>query len=336
MIENGQAQAAIDHCLHILKFYPRHVDTYRLLGTGYLETHRTMEASDIFQRVLSVLPDDLVAHIGRSVICEEESRLDDAIWHMQRAFEIQPANRILQSELRRLYGLRDGIEPTRVYLTRGALAHMYIKGELYPQAVAELQAALSEEPSRLDLQIVLARIYHQIGRGKEAIQTCTSILNLLPNCLDANRILLENPMDGVHEQDRTTYLNRVQALDPYYMFVTREKPASKQVSDIAVSLERLERGSATDNHKPPNSDELIPEADETIYTGSESLDSLPDWIRDLEAGSLTSSPGQSETMDLNGIVQPGINLSDGATGEPTLDSLEEVPISEEDTKPTQL
>jgi hypothetical protein len=32
MIEKGQSAQAIAHCRHILKFYPKHIDTYRLLG----------------------------------------------------------------------------------------------------------------------------------------------------------------------------------------------------------------------------------------------------------------------------------------------------------------
>jgi hypothetical protein len=44
MIENGQTEGAIDHSLHVLKYFPRHVDTYRLLGTAYLEDHRYSEA----------------------------------------------------------------------------------------------------------------------------------------------------------------------------------------------------------------------------------------------------------------------------------------------------
>lgn len=336
MIENGQAQAAIDHCLHILKVYPRHVDTYRLLGTGYLEIDLYEEASDLFQRVLSVLPDDMVAHIGMSVIREHSGELDAAIWHMQRAFEIQPANRILQSELHRLYGQRDGIEPARVLLTRGALAHMYIKGDLYPQAIAELQSAITEEVNRLDLQVVLARTYHQVGRGKDAVQICTSILTHLPNSLDANRILIENSKDDDPVEDRSDYLKRVQGLDPYYMFITRDKPTSGRVSDIAVSLERLERGTPTDGIEPPNNEERIPKVSDTIYNNVESLDSLPEWIRDLESAPQSTSAGLSENLDQNVTTEPELNHVDDPAKGRIVDSLEEVPIDEEDTKPTQL
>src|SRR3990170_3544045 len=90
-----------------------------------------------------------------------------AIWHMDRPFETPPANPAIQQELRRLIGRRDGIEPHKVRLTRGALARMYAHGELYPQAVAELRAALQEDSDRADLQVVLAEMYWRTGQRQE-------------------------------------------------------------------------------------------------------------------------------------------------------------------------
>ena len=80
-----------------------------------------------------------------SIIREDEGNLDEAIWHMERAFEAQPSNAAIQSELQRLYGRRDGVTPPRIRMTRGALAHMYMQGELYPQAISETRAVLDED-----------------------------------------------------------------------------------------------------------------------------------------------------------------------------------------------
>jgi len=86
--------------------------------------------------ILSVFPDDLLAHAGLSAIHEENRELDKAIWHMEQAFETQPSNQTIQDELRRLIGKRDGSEPSKIRLTRGALIRMYAKGELYQQAIS--------------------------------------------------------------------------------------------------------------------------------------------------------------------------------------------------------
>ena len=139
-IEGGQLDEAVAHCQYILKTFPMHVDTYRLLGKAFLEARRYADAADIFQRVLMAVPDDFVSHVGMSIIRDDENKLDDAIWHMERAFEVQPSNSAIQGELRRLYGRRDGVEPSKIRLSRDALANMYSQGELFNQAIAEIHS----------------------------------------------------------------------------------------------------------------------------------------------------------------------------------------------------
>ena len=125
LVEQGQRlDEAIAHCRHILQTFPKHLETYRLLGKAYLEAKRYEQAVDIFQRVLVAAPEDFVAHVGMSIIADDKGKLDDAIWHMERAFEVQPSNAAIQGELQRLFGRRDGVEPPKIRLTRGALAHM--------------------------------------------------------------------------------------------------------------------------------------------------------------------------------------------------------------------
>ena len=90
LIDQGATNEAIAHCRHILKTFPKHLETYRLLGKSYLESHRYGEAVDVFSRVLMSVPDDFVSHVGMSIINDEQNKLDDSIWHMERAFEALP------------------------------------------------------------------------------------------------------------------------------------------------------------------------------------------------------------------------------------------------------
>ncbi len=189
MIDNGQLDEAVAHCRHILATFPKHIATYRLLGKAHLEQQRISDATDIFQRVLSAIPDDFLANVGMSIIREDENNLDASIWHMELAYEAQPSNTAIQDELRRLYGRRDGMQPPKVRLTRGALAKMYAKGGLLDQAIAELHAAISEDPNRYDLQLLLAGMYYQTSLQGEAVEACINILKKLPFCLAANQIL---------------------------------------------------------------------------------------------------------------------------------------------------
>src|SRR4030066_323927 len=145
LIEREKLDEAIAHCRHILQTFPKHLETYRLLGKAYLEAKRYNEAVDIFNRVLMAVPDDFVSNVGMSIIRDEQNKLDDAIWHMERAYEAQPSNSAIQAELQRLYGRRDGVEPPKIRMTRGALAHMYVQGELYPKAISEIRAVLATD-----------------------------------------------------------------------------------------------------------------------------------------------------------------------------------------------
>ncbi len=51
MIDHGHFDEAVAHCQNILARFPKHVETYRLLGKAYLEQGRHADAADIFQRV---------------------------------------------------------------------------------------------------------------------------------------------------------------------------------------------------------------------------------------------------------------------------------------------
>ncbi|TAK10973.1 MAG: tetratricopeptide repeat protein [Anaerolineae bacterium] len=250
MVDHGQIDEAIAHCRHILQTYPRHVDTYRLLGKAYLEGQRYGDAADILQRVLSSVPEDFISHVGMSIIREDEGNMDSAIMHMERAFEGQPSNQAIQDELRRLYGRRDGREPGRIRLTRGALARMYAHGNLHDQAVAELQAALTEDPQRPDLSILLAEMYFQLGKKADAADACTKLLAKLPNCLAANRLLTLLLDEKTHAEEKTNVRKRWFALDPYAARLPAIDGDPASVPDDAITVDNLDYDPSTMSQQP--------------------------------------------------------------------------------------
>ncbi len=282
MIEHNQFDQATAHCRYILKFFPKHINTYRLLGKAFLESQRYGDAGDIFQRILSSFPEDFISHVGMSIIREDEGNLDDALWHMERAFELQPSNNALQGELRRLHGKLDGTEPSKIRLTRGALAHMYIRGDLFPQAIAELRIALTEDPSRFDLQTILAKAYHLSGQLAEAAKISNEIIGKLPYCFEANRILSDIYNKSDRSEEAQPYLQRLCELDPYYAQVNNNTPTPEQVNDAAITLDRLDwkpglTGSETSTQ---------PEWAKSIGVSMESQipqeENMPDWLTPTE------------------------------------------------------
>jgi len=300
LINRGESEEAIAHCKYILKLFPKHIDTYRLLGKAYLENQRYTEASDILKRVLSVIPDDFISQIGLSIIREDEGNLDAAIWHMERAFEVQPSNAAIQEELRRLYGKRDGLQPHRVRLTRGALVRMYAKGELYPQAIAEARAALAEDPQRTDLMIILARCYFNSGQEVEATEVCSRLLSKLPFCYEANRILSLILPKTSKSEDAKIYQQRVNALDPYHGLTSPNAPTSDQVPDNAVTIERL-------IWQPSQEGADQPDWAKSVGVDIKGEDTnLPDWMKAIPERKETDSDEGPEVKTENQLVESSI------------------------------
>ena len=321
LIERKQIDEVVAHCRHLLSFYPKHLDTYRMLGKALLEKGRHGDAADIFQRVLSVVPDDFIAHVGMSIVREDEANLDAAIWHMERAFEAAPANGAIQQELCRLYGRRDGVVPAKARLTRGALARMYAQGGLFLQAEAELRAALADEPDRIDLQTVMARVYAQSDQPAQAAQTCAGILQKLPYSLEANRILYGIFRAQGRPDDATAYRKRVEALDPYEALVDPNGGNARRVEANKIVLDRLEYAPGMEDSGSP--DWLASIGAKFEEPSTRPADAQPAWmtapepVTPAEADAAENAPaptGGSELPDWLRDLQPS---APAAAPEPT-------------------
>jgi competence ComEA-like helix-hairpin-helix protein len=278
LINRGRYEESIAHCRHILGTYPKSIHTYRLLGKAFLEARRYTDAIDIFQRLLSSIPDDFVAHLGLSIIREDEGTLDAAIWHMERAFEIQPYNGAIQEELKRLYMSRDGSAPPRMRLTRGALARMYAKGHLHQQAIAEIRSTLAQDPQRLDQQALLATMYQQSGKPVEAAEIASKILRRLPYCLTANQILAQVLLESGKAEEARPYFGRLQALDPYYAYLTPDLPGVDLVPEGSVTIERIEIAPEQLSTVEQSSDWMSSLGLEVTEEEALFDEELPDWL----------------------------------------------------------
>lgn len=299
LIESGQIEQAIANCRHILKFFPKTVDTYRLLGKAFLESQRYSEAADVLQRVLTSMPEDFIAHLGMSIIREDEGNLDESIWHMERAFEVQPANAAVQGELRRLYGRRDGLEPPKVRLTRGALARMYLKGGLHQQAIAELRAALGEDPQRLDLLTLLAQAYHQSGQKVEAADACSNLLGRLPYSLEGNRLLAEILAGSERAVETESYRQRLQALDPYAAQLSAATASPENVPPESVTLEKLDWRPGQPSGEKPSQPAWAASLGVKVDSLETNQEALPDWLATPSSGAQAFPNPPGVTLDAN-------------------------------------
>jgi len=240
LIEGGKYDDALVHCHQILESFPKHIDTYRLLAKTFIELKQTANSKMVFERILSVYPDDFISHLGLSYIAEEQSDINNSVMHMERAFEIQPSNTDIQEELKRLYKSRDGVEPNRIRLTRGALIRMYARSNLYSQAISEIQIALHEHPQRVDLELILAKMFMLSNQKIEAVEKCIQIVSEYPYCFEANKILSDTIADASEAQDVKIFKQRLVEIDPYFKYSSKDQPDVYSVPDVAVSLSQIE------------------------------------------------------------------------------------------------
>lgn len=330
LIDRGLINEAIAHCRQILSFYPKCIATYKVLAKAYLENKNYTEASDIFSRVLSVYPDDFISHIGMSIIKEDEGNLDAAIWHMELAFDLQPSNLAVQEELRRLFGRRDGIQPGKIKLTRGALIRMYARGELYQQAIAEILSALEEDPKRVDLEVILAQMYYQSGSFVEATEVCNWLLNKLPYIFEANRILSNVLLNTAQADNARFYKDRLIALDPYYGLVSSPDESVDTIADDNIQIEKLTvDNSETTSYPQGWSHSLNHEWD------IQSKEPVPEWLSNMQEPSDSQEPvsDHDENLSPSGFTSPESKpastpniSSESSSAEPfTSDHSEELP-----------
>ena len=321
LIDEGNYKTAIEYSKHILTIYPKHADTYRLLGKAFLESERFTDAIDIFQRLLSCIPNDYIAHIGMSVIREDEANLDAAIFHMERAYEVQPTNQTLLKELKRLYGLRDGVEPSKLRLTTGALAKMYAHGDLYSQAIAELLSALVEDEKRPDLMILLAEMYYKSNQIAETVEVCTSILENLPYCFVANDLLARIMIQDNRNTESLEYLNRLYEIDPYikHSDFPNENPNDVLAEKVEIESYEFHFSDSEDNeeYQPVelhNTEELLlndwqnsfaEQLNEQEIESQEHFDDndmgedLPDWLRSDDTFKTQLNPKDLDDVENN-------------------------------------
>ena len=175
---------------------------------------------------------------------------------------------------------------------------MYIKGELYQQAIVEIRAALAEDPDRIDLQILLANIYFITNRAAEAIDLAHTILRKLPNAYQANWILATLLVDGKHEAEAQKYRRIVNSLNPYAAHISSTYPTIEQVPEQAVVIDRLDwkpgQDTSASGGQPAWAASLGLKLSESE---TEKENELPEWMKASGWETSASDNAEPETLD---------------------------------------
>ncbi len=304
LIQSERYDQAIALCQHILRYYPKHIATYRQMAVANLEKGDLHSAAELFRRVLSADPEDDVAYAGLAIIFERQALIDEAVWHLERAFELNPSHPDLRKELLRLYGERDDRPQTRLRLTPGALARLYVREGLFAQAVQEFRAILSQAPRRLDARLALAEALWHAGQMRDTTQICQEILQALPYCLKANLILAKVLQEsGAEEAAR--YLQSAQALDPTNRVAQEIFGAQSPLRPAEVSVPQYVEGSG-----PAPAAEAAPPTTEQAPAQAEGFE---DWF--------AGETGESESGAFGEAKAFGESIGFGAPSESPIEGM---------------
>jgi len=139
------------------------------------------------------------------------------------------------------------MEPPKVRLTQGALARMYIRGDLIKQGITELRTAISENPDRYDLKTLLAETYLVGDQLANAIDLASDILKKYPFNLISTRIMARSLKTHDHPQEMAICTKRLYSLSPYEAYISEHAPTLEQVPDRAITLDQIKWDNAQQN-----------------------------------------------------------------------------------------
>ncbi len=320
-IEQERYREAVAHGRHVLEQYPKSVQAYWLLGKAMLEAGDDEHATDMFQRVLSADPEHMLAWVGLSEIARRQGELETAAWYLERAFELATENEMVAEELRGLYGELRGHEPERLQLTQGALARLYLRGDLLWRAIGELRKVLDEHPDRADLKVALAEALWRSGQRLEASRVCQEVLDEKPYNLKANLILGEIWTSSGREEGEF-YLERAEAVDPQNqvaqeMFGTASPLPLQEPQIIPLDYEAAAEEEESAWTVEP---EGLAPAQEAEVTEPQERDrtpiQIPQWLRGIAGKVARAGPDEEEVAEEKVPDHPREDLDEPLTEEP--------------------
>ncbi len=289
--EDRSAEAAM-HCRHILQQYPRHIDTYRLFAKALLEQGEFGAAADLFQRVLSAIPNDFISHVGLSEALKEQSIQPQSHWHLERAFEMQPYHGAIRQELSVSYRQNGESVNELLPLTPGALARLHFRSGMYVQSAMELRQALKDDPDRVDLETLLAELLWRDGQRVAAVNLCHRVLDVMPDCIPAKAILADIWLRTGQIQEAQPLLKQLQKLTQIDAAHVDEETAVGQAfmavgaPEIPDELMAEYLGDA-DRYSQPGLAETAVEGE-----GGEEIDASYDWLTAVESESELFQEGE--------------------------------------------
>ena len=214
LLRQRQYNEVVAHARHILQAQPKNLHAYRLLGQALAGMGRWLEAVDALRRRLGAEPSDHLTHATLARAYHQLSQAERALWHAERALDLQPNDESAIALIRDLYREQYQQEIERMQPTTAARAQEQIRKNQMDAALDTLDKALRQAPGRLDLQALRARALWLNGQPMDAAEAAARLLQQLPYAIDANRIMAELWLSERRPSDAQVYLRRIEELDP--------------------------------------------------------------------------------------------------------------------------
>lgn len=212
-IAEGDYDAAARAASWGIESFPDAAVFHRLRGTALVALGVNEEAKANLNHALSVDPLDHEALVTLSQLEEVEGDLYTAAEHLLTAWEHDPANGMLRSDLThrlaRLYGSEGYLQ-----YTRPALAALYVRNAYPERAAREYAAALAEQPTRVDLRLASVLARWRLGALTEATDGCVMLLGEQPQLVRARWALADALARRGKGEEARTHARHAALLDP--------------------------------------------------------------------------------------------------------------------------
>ncbi len=179
---------------HILRYYPRHLATYRRMGLAALSVGLFADSLDLLQRALSADPEDGAMWQAMS---QAATKLDA---HPEAEVAIAYASDLLPDQ------------PSYSLIARG---HVALRAGQWKEAYTHFREGYRVAPHRMDAALGMAEALYRLEQY-ELIQTVAQyILQELPYSLKAHLLLILSDRHIPGEWvDSTRHLRIIRGLDP--------------------------------------------------------------------------------------------------------------------------
>ncbi len=176
-----------DICRHALELDPRHPYSLACEAARYFFLANFSRAEDLFQKALTLLPDDVDILLGLGIVHGYSDDEEKDTGAFERVLELDPRNVRARMSLGIAYALNGEYQNALLEYERAKSAdpnvenphqHLgrdyYLEG-LWSEAAAEFGRAIEEEPEQPAAYFYLLDCYNRLGRTDDAIDIYEAI-----------------------------------------------------------------------------------------------------------------------------------------------------------------